>query len=247
MPLAGELTYYEVIGACGRFHALNKPFSQEDCGVHLMQVGAILELLPPPPARVLECGCGTGWLARILQKRGYDVVGTDVAPDAIDLARNNTYFDDAEPLDFHVADSEDLPFDEEFDAVVFFDALHHCIDEQAAIDSAYRALKPGGVCIASETNRGHSRKARDVAERYDVTEKDMPPGLIARLGRAAGFRNATFYPRADNIGACLFGRQPTGRPWLSRLMQRFRFLRYLGVVRLMGFVKRNRGIIVLHK
>ena len=30
-------------------------------------------------------------------------------------------------------------------------------------------------------------------------------------------------------------------------MRRFRFLRYLGVVRLMGFTKRNRGIVVLHK
>jgi SAM-dependent methyltransferase len=245
MPRAGELTYYEVIGEGGRHHALNKPFSQPDCGLELMQVGAILELLPPPPARVLECGCGTGWLARILQKRGYDVVGTDVAPDAIDLARNNTYFDDAEPLDFRVADSEDLPFDAEFDAVIFYDALHHSVDEQAAIDGAYRALKPGGVCIASEPAWGHEDNSREVVARYDVTEKDMPPAKVARLARAAGFRKVRFFPRLDALGGLLFP-PPRERFWLWRWLPfRPKFLVHLFWLTTLG--KRNQGIAVLTK
>jgi SAM-dependent methyltransferase len=247
MPRAGELTYYDAIGECGRLFALNKPFSQTECGLQLMQVGAILELLPPPPARVLDCGCGTGWLSYFLQKRGYDVVGIDVAPRAIELALTHTFFHDLEPPDFQVADCEDLPFVEEFDAVVFFDSLHHAINEQQAIASAYRALRSGGVCIASETNKGHAHKAREVADRYDVTEKDMPPAHIGQLGRVAGFSKINFYPRADNIGSCLLHPRPPGPPWLSQLMEKCWPLRALAVLYLTTWGRTSRGITVLHK
>src|SRR3954447_25572630 len=106
MPREGELTYYQAIGAAGRAHALNKPFSDDQAGLMLMQVGAVLELLPPPPARVLECGCGTGWLSQILQKCGYEVTGADVSPLAIDLARGRPLFRGVEPPQFLVADAE---------------------------------------------------------------------------------------------------------------------------------------------
>src|SRR5947209_446007 len=151
MPRAGELTYYEAIGEHGRRHALDKPFSNVDRGRTFMQVGAILELLPPPPARILEGGCGTGWLAKILQHCGYEVVGIDVSPLAIELARLNPTFREAAVPDFEVGDCEHLRYEEEFDVVLFFDALHHSVDEQAALHCAYRALKPGGIFVASET------------------------------------------------------------------------------------------------
>src|SRR5262245_19869395 len=131
MPRPGELTYYERIGEAGRQHAVEKPFSDDECGLYLLRAGALFSLLPPPPARVLDCGCGTGWLSYFLARRGYDVVGTDVSPDAIRLAESHAMFRDAAAPRFVVADSESLTFAAEFDAVVFFDSLHHAIDEAA--------------------------------------------------------------------------------------------------------------------
>jgi SAM-dependent methyltransferase len=215
MPRDGELTYYQAIGDEGRRYALEKPFSENTRGLQLMQVGAIIDLLPPPPARVLECGCGTGWLAQLLQKCGYQVVGADVSPFAIELARANRVFHEMEPPQFVVADSEKLPFIGEFDAVVFFDSLHHSVDEQATVSAAYRALKPGGVLIASETGPGHHEKSLEVESQFDVTEKDMPPRRIIRLGRAAKFKRWRVYPRTDEVGKYLFGRHVTGG-WLKR-------------------------------
>jgi len=110
MPRAGELTYYERIGESGRRHALGKPFSDDDCGLYLLRAGALFSLLPPPPARVLECGCGTGWLSHFLARRGYDVVGTDVSTDAIRLATSHPLFRDGNVPAFAVADSESLTF-----------------------------------------------------------------------------------------------------------------------------------------
>src|SRR5437763_1282830 len=111
MPRTGELTYYERLGEGGQQFALAKPFSDADCGLYLMRVGALFSLLPPPPARVLECGCGTGWLAHLLARRGYEVVATDVAPDAIRLARENPVFRQGAPPEFLVADTEKLEFE----------------------------------------------------------------------------------------------------------------------------------------
>src|SRR5437016_13465332 len=103
MPNAGELTYYERIGDAGRRHAAGKPFSDDECGLYLMRAGALMSLLPPPPARVLECGCGTGWLAYFLAQRGYDVVATDVSPDAIALAKAHPVFAQGGAPEFIVA------------------------------------------------------------------------------------------------------------------------------------------------
>src|SRR4051794_40149709 len=105
MPREGELTYYEAIGEAARRHALAKPFSDDGRGLLLMQIGAVLRLLPLPPARVLECGCGTGWLSLLLQKCGYRVVGVDVSPGAIELCRSNAPFRGLEPPSFQVADA----------------------------------------------------------------------------------------------------------------------------------------------
>jgi SAM-dependent methyltransferase len=246
MAREGELTYYEHIGEHGRRSAVNKPFAYPDCGTMLMQVGAITSLLPPSPGRILECGCGPGWLCYLLQKRGYDVTGVDVSPHAIRLAEEHPLFADLEPPTFRVAEAEALPFFEEFDAVLFFDALHHAEDEQAAVRCAYRALKAGGVCIASETGPRHAEKSRAVAERYGVTEKDMTPAVIRRLGRRAGFRRVRFYPRADEIGKYLYPRPDERHGWRSWLT-RARPFNYLVVLAMMLFLKRNYGITVMCK
>lgn len=46
-----------------------------------------MKLLPPPPARVLDLGVGSGWTSEMLARCGYRVVGLDIAPDMIAIAR----------------------------------------------------------------------------------------------------------------------------------------------------------------
>lgn len=244
MPRLGELRYFSDLSEEGLQHALDKPFSDPKCGLMLMEIGALFELLPKPPARVLECGCGTGWLTGMLQQRGYETVGIDVAADAIDLARAQFPEDDSPTFEVH--DVESLPFENEFDAVVFFEALHHSIDEKEALRSAWRALKPGGVCVTSEPGVGHHRKSQEVIEKWDVTEKDMPPKHIVRLGKEVGFSSYEIYPRADDVGRLIYDwNWPTSR--MVRSVLSVWPLRYLTAFWLMMFHKRNKGITLLRK
>jgi SAM-dependent methyltransferase len=207
MPRTGELSYYERIGETGRQHAVGKPFSDDDCGLYLLRAGALFSLLPKPPARVLECGCGTGWLAYFLARRGYDVVATDVAPDAIALAKAHPVFHEGSAPRFLVADSEALAFTSEFDVVVFFDALHHSLDERQALAGAFRALRPGGICVVLEPGRGHARKSREIDALYDVTDRDMPPSRVRRAGLASGFARCRMVPAPQHLGKALYAKR----------------------------------------
>src|SRR5262245_25060871 len=102
-----EIAYAERLNAD---HATNKPFSDGHCGRNLIRLGTIFTLLPPPPARILDLGCGTGWTSQFFARAGYRVVGCDVAPEMIRLANAQREAARLENLTFRVADYEQLDF-----------------------------------------------------------------------------------------------------------------------------------------
>jgi SAM-dependent methyltransferase len=101
---------------------------------------AFFELLPPPPVRALEVGCGEGRVTRDLRARGYEVTGLDVAPTLVEAAI------DADPFGTYVVgDAAALPFgDASFDLVVSYNSLIDVDDMPAAVTEAARVLRPSG-------------------------------------------------------------------------------------------------------
>jgi SAM-dependent methyltransferase len=190
----GEIDYMQKIGEEGALGAYDKPFSHFTCPKNLVDLGLIMALLPQPPARLLDLGCGTGWTSAFFARRGYRVTGQDIAPDMIRYAERNRARYEAKDLDFVVSDYESLNFEEPFDCAVFYDSLHHAVDERAALTSVYRALRPGGVLITHEPGAGHSKSPDSMRamELYGVTEKDMPPAHIRDLCRQIGFSKFEF-------------------------------------------------------
>ena len=202
MPKAGEMTYFEQIGVAGQRHSLRKPFSKGQraegttCGDHLMGFGGLATLLNPTPSRLLDLGCGTGWTSCFFTRMGYEVVGQDISSQAIELAREFAASEELDNLSFIAGDYESLDFENCFDNAVFFDSLHHSVDERQALESVYRALRPGGVCVTREPGVGHAaaKASLDAIEIYGVTERDMPPTLIAKHAFEIGFRQVNVYP-----------------------------------------------------
>jgi SAM-dependent methyltransferase len=212
-----EQNYLAMTGDAGWSHSIAKPFSDTYCGVNLASIGTIMTLLPEPPTRILDMGCGGGWTSIFFAKRGYDVVGQDIAKDMISLANQNK----AEQrvgngLSFVCSDYETSSFREEFDAVVFYDCLHHAEDERAALASAYRALKPGAILVTHEPGEGHSIApgSLEAMRLYGVNERDMPPHLILRHARELGFRSGRVYPMQHDLMRFFYGESVP--PLLSR-------------------------------
>src|SRR5215217_7899512 len=86
-PKKGEREYFARIGEAGIAHSLRKPFSDEYCSFNLSSLDALFHFLAPPPAQLIEFGCGVGWLSAFLAQRGYEVTGVDISPDAIAAAK----------------------------------------------------------------------------------------------------------------------------------------------------------------
>ncbi len=246
MAKQGEIDYVARIGEVGADHARGKPFSAPDCGRLLADLGGLFMVLPPAPARLLDLGCGSGWTSVFFARRGYHVTGQDIAPDMIALAERNRAEAGLDNLDFRVCDYEGLGFDAEFDAAVFYDALHHAEDPALALASVHRALKPGGVLVTIEPGVGHAEAeaSRIAVETFGVTERDMPPRDIVRLGRAAGFTAARVYPTPKMLAMIQYELPRLARlpDWLSDLV------RWGGMGWLMLAAKHRRGgMVVLRK
>ena len=246
MAKQGEIDYLKIAGDGAMTHVMNKPFSDHNCKGNLMQLGAIMHLLPPPPARILDLGCGSGWTSVFLGRAGYEVVGQDISADMIAVAEQLRRKEGLSRVRFVVGDYESGAWSSEFDAVLFFDALHHAVDERLAVKAAFDALKPGGICIASEPGEDHaaSPEAIEAVERFGVTEKDMPYRKVFALGRDAGFDSFRAYPNAFFTGVLLY--EDTQKP-LFRLLYRSRLLKYLAAAIKLAFFKNFHNIAVMTK
>lgn len=197
MTKENEKAYLKSIGEDGRMHALDKPYSDLRCGAYFTDIGSIMSILPPPPGTLLDLGVGTGWTSLFLARRGYEVTGQDLAEDMIALAEENRCRYSASRVTFIASDYEDLTFDEKFDYALFNDSLHHSTNPQQAIDMVYRALKPGGMVITLEPGFRHasSREAQFAMKKWGVTENNMPPSLVIKMGKNAGFSKMKIYVR----------------------------------------------------
>jgi ubiquinone/menaquinone biosynthesis C-methylase UbiE len=105
---------------------------------------AILRFGPTPPgARVLDLACGTGLGMTEYVRRGYRVVGVDVATVMMEQAR--TRFAGEPQVQFVEGKAEELPFaDASFDLISCAQAFHW-FEPEAAFAECARVLRPGGT------------------------------------------------------------------------------------------------------
>ena len=105
----------------------------------------LLEILSPQPnGSVLDLGCGTGRLSKVLSERvgnGGKVVGVDPNEDRIKIAiAEGKGYDN---LQFMVGSDQTFPEDQ-YDIIVATDVMQWIKDKEAAFKKVYDNLKPGG-------------------------------------------------------------------------------------------------------
>ncbi len=101
--------------------------------------------------RVLDLGCGEGYGVDLLASRAAEVVGVDLAPEAVYHARK-TY---RRPnLRFLYMDIFNLQLeDNSYDVVCSLQVLEHLHQPERFMKEARRVLKPGGICVITTPNR----------------------------------------------------------------------------------------------
>ena len=99
------------------------------------------------PVRILDVGCASGYLGKILRERGHYVTGVESDAAAAEAAR--AYYD---ALLVEDVESFSFPDRREFDYIVFADVLEHLRDPVAALRRSLPALKDSGKVIVSVPN-----------------------------------------------------------------------------------------------
>ena len=76
-----------------------------------------------------------------------------------------------------------------------------------ALQTAFTALKDGGVCVVAEPGKGHHEAEASVqaVEIYDVNEKEMPPTKVIRMARKTGFKRWRVKPNHGQLLTLLNG------------------------------------------
>lgn len=96
---------------------------------------------------VLELGCGIGSDLLSFARNGANVIGLDLTPKHIELARKlfEVY---GLPAEFLIGDAENLSIpSDSVDLVYSFGVLHHTPNIDKAVAEIHRVLKPGGLAV----------------------------------------------------------------------------------------------------
>jgi len=110
-------------------------------------------------SRVLDVGCGSGWLSEMLAVRGFRVASLDIGLDSLRRASKRLAFRD--DVSFVLGDVYRLPFgDDAFDAVVVSEVLEHLDTPADALCEIGRVVRPSGFLVASTPCRERIERTR---------------------------------------------------------------------------------------
>lgn len=99
---------------------------------------------------VLDVACGSGYGSKLLAERARSVIGVDLAPDAVEYAREHY---GAPNVEYRCGDALGMPVDDgSVDVVVSFETFEHVPDQERFLAEVKRVLTPGGVCLLSTPN-----------------------------------------------------------------------------------------------
>lgn len=175
-------------------------------------VATKLEQLGRGPHRVLDIGCGGGFLANFLSKAGHRVTGLDESKEALAVARSR---DETKQVDYLTGDALQLPFgNESFDVVCAMDFLEHIESPELAVREASRVLRPGGLFLFHTFNRnplawlviikGVEWFVKNTPEQMHILELFIKPSELAQMCERAGLDTPTFVGTRPRLGGAFW-------------------------------------------
>lgn len=134
-------------------------------------------------SKIVEIGCGHGWLGRKLSQHGYDVLGVDVSPTAVRRARD-LHRSEHRSIDFEVGDvvsQSFLPPRTGCDVVIWGQMLWYVLHQlPMAVENSISCLRSGGELLITQAFLRHP-------QRYGAEIVDGFVGLLRAMDR--------FHPR----------------------------------------------------
>lgn len=216
----GAIDYPDKLAPSDRYHLYTKPFYNlvhkiarwsgagldEDTQRHFCDFANIAYALAlPPGSRILDVGCGSGWLCEYFARFGYQMTGIDVSPELIRIAEERvrklpfTVDDDTKvSCAFLVHDIEQAPLPQLFDAIICYDSLHHFENERAVLANVAKMLANGALFFVAEGEQPPEgsvteKELREVMERFETLEAPFTRDYLLELLKQYDFAVAGDY------------------------------------------------------
>lgn len=139
--------------------------------------------------RWLDLGCGAGTLLQAAVDGGWQAIGTEVAPAAVQAAR-------AAGLDVRLGETGDLDLRSAgFDVVSMVEVIEHVHDPHALLGEAARMVRPGGALYLT-TPHGRGISARLLRTRWSVVTPPDHLQLLSIHGLRAALDDAGLVVRS---------------------------------------------------
>ena len=154
---------------------------------------AVRELHLEPGARVVDVGCGTGDLCRVLGRAGLRAVGVDMAAGMLARAHTSAPLVRADALQLPLADAS-------VDGAISGFALRNVVDIAACFREAARVIRPGGRVVFLEVSEPPSPLVRRAHAVYFRRVVPMVGGLLSDRRAYQYLPAATAYlPSPDEL------------------------------------------------
>jgi 2-polyprenyl-6-hydroxyphenyl methylase / 3-demethylubiquinone-9 3-methyltransferase len=111
----------------------------------------IVENIGNRPCKILDVGCGGGFLSNALAEAGHQVTAIDLSQESLDVAKQ---YDKTRNVHYQKMNAHHLKFDSaSFDVVCVMDFLEHVFDKEKVIQEIGRVLRKGGLCFFHTFNK----------------------------------------------------------------------------------------------
>jgi 2-polyprenyl-3-methyl-5-hydroxy-6-metoxy-1,4-benzoquinol methylase len=166
---------------------------------HYRWMRRLVALVARPLAgqRVVDAGCGTGWVGIEAARLGATLAVFDGSPGMIEIARANAAQTGVE-VDARVGFVEQAPFERPFDVVLNSGVISFAPDPAVYLAALDRLVEPGGLLVIGDMNplsRGFRRRRRSRPLLPTRELSGLPREQVAELLVARGYRleSARYY------------------------------------------------------
>jgi len=186
---------------------------------------AKMQLLPN--TKVIDFGCGTGFMIQLVKDLFAEVHGVDITRDMmnqVDVSSGNIYL--------HESLAESTPFsDDMFDFATAYSFMDHLFNYKEFLNEAYRILKPNGI-FYSDLNPNRDFIMAIIKAEQMSTKRTIISPIVAKEIQGA-LHNGEYYQQSFGMNGSLLEKAEP----IKTLDKGFDSQEVLNVARKIGFTK----------